>query len=273
MTKKLKTLRKLPWSAIFAAIITIISSGWATDAIKGDVLFGLEDRKVYVAVLVTLLFFIAFLWLYLKRLDFLSVRTLLQEEVVPHKAIVILLSPSEPRLPVKIVDGFKFMDDKTLKVDLSGKPRNIEEDIDNLNKIRWNWQQILRGLVPHMSSLRHIYLIGSKGIDGSFKDLNKAKDFIGKYFENIKIIKHDRAVDFENFDMLVKTLEKAILLLKKHGLSEKDIVIDVTGGQKTTSIAGAMITINSVVTFQYVQTLPPFKVWGYDVHYVSSSMV
>lgn len=273
MTKKLKTLRKLPWLGIFAAMLTILSAGWAADAIKGDVLFGLEDKKVYVAVLVTLLFFIAFLWLYLKRLDFLSVRTLLQEEVVPHKAIVILLSPSEPRLPVKIVDGFKFMYDKTLKVDLTGESRNIEEDIDKLNKIRWNWQQILRGLVPHMSSLEHVYLVGSKGDTGSFKDLNKAKAFIGKYLNNIKIIKHDRAVDFENFDMLVKALEKAILLLKKHDLSERDIVIDVTGGHKTTSIAGAMITINSVVTFQYVQTLPPFKVWGYDVHYVSSSIV
>ena len=124
-----------------------------------------------------------------------------------------------------------------------------------------------------MSSLEHVYLVGSKGDTGSFKDLNKAKAFIGKYLNNIKIIKHDRAVDFENFDMLVKALEKAILLLKKHDLSERDIVIDVTGGHKTTSIAGAMITINSVVTFQYVQTLPPFKVWGYDVHYVSSSIV
>jgi len=93
MTKKLKTLKKLPWLGIFAAMLTILSAGWAADAIKGDVLFGFEDRKIYVAVLVSLLFFIAFLWLYLKRQDFLSVKTLLQEEVVPHKAIVILLSP------------------------------------------------------------------------------------------------------------------------------------------------------------------------------------
>ena len=273
MIKKLKTLKKLPWSGIFAAMLTIISAGWAADAIKGDVLFGLEDRKIYAAILVTLLFFFAFLWLYIRRLDFLSVRTLLQEEVAPHKVIIILLSPSEPRLPVKIVDDFKFLDGKTLKVDLSGRSRNVEKDIAELNKIRWNWQQILRGLSPHRSSLEHVYLVGSKGDNGSFKDLDKATNFIGKYFKNIRIAKHDRAIDFENFDVLVKALERAILLLKKHDFTEKDIVIDVTGGQKTTSIAGAMITINSVVTFQYVQTSTPFKAWGYDVHYVSSSIV
>ncbi|GBD96756.1 MAG TPA: hypothetical protein ENG83_07440 [Nitrospirae bacterium] len=97
MIKKLKTLKKLPWSGIFAAMLTIISAGWAADAIKGDVIFGLEDRKIYAAVLVTLLFFFAFLWLYIRRLDFLSVRTLLQEEVAPHKAIIILLSPQHRR--------------------------------------------------------------------------------------------------------------------------------------------------------------------------------
>ncbi|GBD96755.1 MAG TPA: hypothetical protein ENG83_07435 [Nitrospirae bacterium] len=128
------------------------------------------------------------------------------------------------------------MDGKTLKVDLSGKSRNIEKDIAELNKISWNWQQILRGLLPHKSSLEHLYLVGSKGDNGSFKDLDKATNFIGKYFKNIRIAKHDRAIDFENFDVLVKALEKTILLLKKHDLTEKDIVIDVTGGHKTTSI-------------------------------------
>jgi hypothetical protein len=50
-------------------------------------------------------------------------------------------------------------------------------------------------------------------------------------------------------------------------MNERDIIIDVTGGFKTTSIAGASITFNSQVTFQYVQTLPPNEVYAYDVVY------
>lgn len=48
-------------------------------------------------------------------------------------------------------------------------------------------------------------------------------------------------------------------------ISEEDIIIDVTGGQKTTSIAGALVTLNSQVTFQYVQTNEPYNVVAYDV--------
>ncbi len=48
-------------------------------------------------------------------------------------------------------------------------------------------------------------------------------------------------------------------------MDEEDIIIDVTGGQKTTSIAGAVITLNSQVSFQYVQTNEPYKIMAYDV--------
>ena len=48
-------------------------------------------------------------------------------------------------------------------------------------------------------------------------------------------------------------------------MSERDIMIDVTGGIKTASIAGASITFNSQVMFQYVQTQPPYEVYAYDV--------
>jgi hypothetical protein len=37
-------------------------------------------------------------------------------------------------------------------------------------------------------------------------------------------------------------------------LSENEIIIDVTGGLKPTSIAGAAMTLSRNVTFQYVHT-------------------
>jgi hypothetical protein len=53
-------------------------------------------------------------------------------------------------------------------------------------------------------------------------------------------------------------------------MKEQDIIIDVTGGVKTASIAGASITFNTQVTFQYVQTFPPYEVYAYDVVYQSA---
>ena len=77
-------------------------------------------------------------------------------------------------------------------------------------------------------------------------------------------------VEFEDFNALHRCLRGIISQEKKDAdLKDEDIVIDVTGGQKTTSIAGATITFNTRVTFQYVQTRHPFEVYAYDVIHLS----
>jgi hypothetical protein len=63
----------------------------------------------------------------------------------------------------------------------------------------------------------------------------------------------------------MKNIGVALEKLIQAGFNEQDIVIDITGGQKTTSIAGAVVTFNSQVTFQYVQTDDPYDVLIYDV--------
>ena len=47
--------------------------------------------------------------------------------------------------------------------------------------------------------------------------------------------------------------------------AEKDIMIDITGGQKPTSIVGAAMTFNLKIKAQYVQTNKPWGVRSYDV--------
>jgi hypothetical protein len=47
---------------------------------------------------------------------------------------------------------------------------------------------------------------------------------------------------------------EAITFLKRQGMRESHITIDVTGGFKPTSVAGAMMTVSTNVVFQYVHT-------------------
>jgi hypothetical protein len=42
--------------------------------------------------------------------------------------------------------------------------------------------------------------------------------------------------------------------MRKRGFESSRIAIDVTGGQKTASIAGAVLTLNRSTVVQYVQT-------------------
>jgi hypothetical protein len=46
---------------------------------------------------------------------------------------------------------------------------------------------------------------------------------------------------------------------------EHDIAIDITGGQKTSSVVGAALTINRHIVSQYVQTNDPHQVVAYDL--------
>ena len=120
------------------------------------------------------------------------------------------------------------------------------------------------------------YLIGSQDSDeyqGSFPKLQYAGELIRHYIPEVNIISHTLPVDFEQFNEMKNTLHTGITAMKKLGFREEDMIIDVTGGQKTTSIAGAVVTLFSKVTFQYVQTSTPHKVIKYDVEILSSASI
>lgn len=51
----------------------------------------------------------------------------------------------------------------------------------------------------------------------------------------------------------------------RRGINDKDIVIDITGGQKPNSVVGAVVTFNRRIKAQYVQTEGDNAIIQYDV--------
>jgi len=201
----------------------------------------------------------AFLLLYHYRKSFLGIRSLQQVKTRSLEGLILLLStpnhvPERFSFPITIKD--RNGNEATLK------GQSLNHDIEELNKVKWNWQQILRGLKPHQERLKYLYLIGSTE---SFNYLDKAESFIKQYLPDITVIKANRPVNFEDLEALIKVIYRAIKDLKAYKLDEDEIIIDITGGQKVTSIAGAVVTLNSSVRFQYVQTNEPYEVISYDL--------
>ena len=163
----------------------------------------------------------------------------------------------------------------------------LDKVIDKIGKIPapWPWQQILRGLRPHLvddaqgnPTLQHIFLIGSPGEKGSFQALPRLRRFLLAVLGDTITIRigspkiHDTAlvtdeqarklmneedagVDFEDFTKLVPFLEQTLhRISSRFDIAYDQIMIDATGGQKPTSIAAAAITLKSQVRFQYVRT-------------------
>jgi len=76
-----------------------------------------------------------------------------------------------------------------------------------------------------------------------------------------------QAIDTEDLDAMIQHLEFLCNdLIEKHDVSERDIMSDVTGGQKTASIAAALATLHrSDLRIQYVRTNDPYDVIAYNV--------
>ncbi len=188
--------------------------------------------------------------------------------------------------------GVVFMNEKPpIRVELAPiaaatweeRKQRLIEDIDQLGKakLRCNWQQLMRSLLPHVKSLEGVRLIGSaaeepappakSGPDElSFEEQKKhgsapyldlacrllqryCKPGIVKTVEAIDKEQHNRiAVRFDNIPQLAALIRATAEHLA--GEHEEEVCVDVTGGQKSTSIAAAQVTMQSRTVIQYVNT-------------------
>lgn len=152
-------------------------------------------------------------------------------------------------------------------------PKDLAMAIEALNRLPrpHNWQQILRAIQPLCDRLEHVWLVGSKGnpppdavkphrqarpADGSAVYLDVCRKLL-RHFLPAAVTIHayapDDAVDFEDFKALKEYLmERAPAPIKR--LHAHELAVDITGGIKIASVAGAVLTLNDESVIQYVQT-------------------
>jgi len=145
--------------------------------------------------------------------------------------------------------------------------RDLTREKDSPELKGWNWQQLLRAIAPHAANgtLEHIYILCSH------ESLERSKDcklvlhhFLG---DSVQVSVRQTAIDFEDLEALYASFNDVIQeVTHKHGYAQSDIMIDVTGGQKTTSIAAALVTLHRPpIEFQYVSTRGCCPVLSYNV--------
>ena len=283
-----KFFREVPWSALLPACVVLVSGGWVADGLKGEVLFpGVMDRVGMPGhwwpgmAVAGLCFVVATLLVYGMRRHFVPVKSLSRHECEPHRSLILFISPTpnepeflDPPPSIKVTQDVPRKNKGTGKVEvevtvaeLEAKPESLRKDIEELNKLRWNWQPLLRAIATHTveDKPERLHLIGSPDLGGSHRQLDMCERVLRRYLPNVETVTRRGPVDFEDFSALQKCLRAIIEEEKQAGLRDEDIVIDVTGGQKPTSIAGSSVTFSTNVTFQYVQPRSPHRVYAYDV--------
>lgn len=272
-------LRELPLIEIVLALIVLAAGHLVAIGLNGEPLFshwygGAAHYQILFLLLVILVFIVVSAILVKWARERLRLSNLSVEECEPKKVVIAFLSTSNATVERK--DG-KFTvtqrangEDKSVELD----GQDLDADIGKLNSIRWNWQQLLRSLKRHtVNEDGHVFLIGSKPTksddpqSGSQGQFDKAEKLIQMYFKNVTINKTDTPVNFEDFKELVKCIGGIIKRYKKLKFKEDDMLIDVTGGQKTASITGAIMTLNTRVQFHYISTIDPTECVAYDISY------
>ena len=262
--------------AFILALLVLVSGSWIADGVKGEVLFadwsGFFANRAWGLSVAFGFFLAASFGLYRLRRTFANIQSLSWHKCDPHKSLILLVStPSGGTTPdssrtLHFEDGTKIQ----LTDDLHQDIKDLDALLTKNPSCRWNWQQMMRAIQPHIRELHRLHLIGST--DGSFGDLDLCKKWLAGYLPEVEITRDESGVNFGDFNAMVRRIQETIDKQKKGGkgkvkFTDKDIVIDVTGGTTTASIAGASTTLNTKVTFQYVQTNAPYEVFAYDVAY------
>jgi hypothetical protein len=150
---------------------------------------------------------------------------------------------------------------------------NLEAPPAGSQGLRWNWTPLLRALKPHLQrqppELSFIILIASRQSTAQLNDAKAVlRHFLDRHGLSGTTLLHVVNQDFEKVEDVSSVMLHAVVrLLREQGIAPSQIAIDLTGGQKLTSVAAAISTLNHQSVLQYVQTNPPYEVDLYDLRF------
>jgi len=253
--------RWLPWllAYFFAFLFLPVASSWLSD--WGAEVVSPPWRVFFAAILLLAGFFVAVALG--KKLIAPTLKTLPTQQ--PREVLIAFLS-DDGKTHWTWADG---------KVSCQPPDKNQPVCVESIET--WaqtkerlgSWQQIARAVCAHLTGngphrLRKLILIGSRNRN------SQDQGSVQKLREAVEIFKHllaphgvvveafaGNAPDFEDLEDVTRALQRAY---EQAEAKPEQIVIDVTGGQKTASIAAAMFTLDKRdLVFQYVSTTPPYE--------------
>lgn len=177
-------------------------------------------------------------------------------EVEPKKHLIFALSELKWKLVSETATGIKGIytgpnyDNKVLSLDTS---LSQNEKMDELKQLRSPVEQIIRGLQPHIEVIDELTFLVSRE---SASQWEYYWEVISWYFPDLNIKKESIKRIEANFNDLTD-INKKLQEIIAHVTDKDNLSIDITGGTKLVSAAGAIVTMNYPdVDFQYVETNP-----------------
>lgn len=128
------------------------------------------------------------------------------------------------------------------------------------------WEMPLKAIEFHKSRIETLYLFTSSGVKGTTTDSNLFVRLVKVLYPGISVVELvPGGLDFENIQEIFRVVEDLYGYALAHGYKEKDVLVDITGGKKTNSIAASIATLAAGRKFQYISEDKVVR--SYDVGY------
>lgn len=237
--------------AILYVILLVISFSWLPDGLS-ELLYLFIPREWWAVVLkISISLLVLFLiYLQLKK----AIKDKIPIEVVVDQ-------PSAVRHLAIFLSFLRQDDLLTLEQAINGNksPEEIEKILADKP-----WKMPLCAIKHHLSMLKNLYVFTSKETTSQFEIFKKVINIL---YPDIVVEEYKSGgIEFQDIKKVFEAVDGFYTDLKEKGIKDEDIIVDITGGQVTNSVAAAVATLAEGRKFQYVSTRDK-KVLRYDIEY------
>ena len=132
------------------------------------------------------------------------------------------------------------------------------------------WEMPLKAIEFHKSRIETLYLFTSSGSKGTTADSDLFVRLVKVFYPGISVAELvPGGLDFENLKEIFSAVEVLYGDALAHGFKENEVLVDITGGKKTNSIAASIATLSAGRKFQYISEDKVVR--SYDVGYFGDS--
>ncbi len=251
--------RNFTWQAVLYLALLFLVGKWFPEGIEDYLVYLKGDWSswsVNLKLLCSGLILFSFYWA-IKNIVSQSKIYVTADSPAQIKVLCVFLSPFKTRANSRNDSYYEIIEiHKALH----------SNDLDQLKLEETTWKMPLKAIEHHGARLKQVRIFTSCGEKGSSKQFDVFRSLVNYLYPTVQVKEEfSGGIDFLDIRAIFDAVDNLYAEAVEEGYRENDVLVDVTGGHKTNSIAASVATLAKGRQFQYINEDKIVK--SYDVNY------